>query len=176
MVAHGIQGHRSQMDVGLAVGSTAGIDQHALDQHVGHQGHDGHIRAALGIVGRGKDPAQPAGQPDAATAFIEPPFHLPAGIGQVGGCAENDTGTLVDVVGIHGVFHGKKAGLAACGGQAAGDDFGHFTGMAGLAVIDDGKFHVLDLLQEAAAGKARAACRFTSVPACAARRSKDQGR
>ena len=161
------------MDVGLAVGSAAGIDQHALDQHVGQQGHDGHIGAALGIVGGGEDPAQLAGQLDAAGTFIEPLLHLPAGIGQVGGRPENDTGALVDVVGIHGFFHGKEACLSTCGGQTAGDDFGHLTGMAGLAVIDDGKFHVLDLLQEAAA---RAACRFTSVPACAAQRSKDRGR
>ena len=38
MVAHGIQSHRTQMDVGLAVGSAAGIDQHALDQHMRQQG------------------------------------------------------------------------------------------------------------------------------------------
>ena len=49
------------MDVGLAVGSAAGIDQHALDQHVGQQGHDGHIGSALGVVGGGEDPAQLAG-------------------------------------------------------------------------------------------------------------------
>ncbi len=34
MIAHGIQSHRTQMNVGLAVGSAAGIDQHALDQHM----------------------------------------------------------------------------------------------------------------------------------------------